>query len=206
MRWAVRLGWLLLLACWPGFGGTVSMTGSLSSSDPNDVFQYSFTLLGPADLDVQSWGYGGGTNAAGVLIPPGGFDAYLSLFQGSGPDAVFWLSDDDGGCPPGAPDFNCRDPRLHVSGAPAGDYVLTITTFGNFSVAENYGGGILGEGFIGLGSYYDQDNQADRSPAFAVDVSVTDAGPAVPEPSTRVLVLIPMLLLLVRMGRVSAGL
>ena len=182
------------------------MTGSLNSLDPNDVFQYSFTLSGPAHLDVQSWGYGGGTNAAGLLIPAGGFNAYLSLFQGAGPGAVFWLSDDDGGCPPGAPDLNCRDPRLHVIGAPAGDYALTITTFGNSSVAENHGGGTLGDGFIGTGSYYDPDNQANRSPAFAVDVSVTGASPSVPEPSTCVLLLIPALLLLARMGRVPSDL
>jgi hypothetical protein len=83
---------------------------------------------------------------------------------------------------------------------------LTITTFGNSPVAENHLGGTLGDGFIGLGSYYDPDNQADRSPAFAVDVSVTGAGPSVPEPSTCVLLLIPMLFLLARMGRVPSGL
>ena len=94
---------LLLVAACALHAGTVSLTGSLDPNDPNDVFLYQFAIPSVSDLAFQSYGFGGGTNAGGIVIPSGGFDAYLSVFAGTGPSATFLASNDDGTCPPGQP-------------------------------------------------------------------------------------------------------
>ena len=139
-----------LLVAQAGFAGVLSITGSLDPTDPNSTFQYFFSTAAAGPFVAQSFGYGGGVNAAGTVIPAGGFDTYLSLFAGSGPDATFAASADDGGCPPAGVDPNCRDSRLAIAALAAGDYVLVVATFGNMSFAENYGSGTLGDGFIGV--------------------------------------------------------
>jgi hypothetical protein len=180
-------------------GGTLSVTGSLDPNDANDVFLFPFTLAG-TDLQVQSYGYGGtanapgGVNAAGSVIPSGGFDPYLSLFKGMGSSATFLASNDDGLCPPGAPAPACADPTLLLSGLTAGPYVLALTVFDNFSFAENLGSGTLGDGFIGLGDYFDQASGTVRSSNFALDIGSTGAITPTPIPEPGALVLTGMVL------------
>src|SRR5215471_13423034 len=73
------------------YGDAISVAGSLNSNDANDVFLFPFTLAG-TDLRVQTFGYGGtgnapgGTNAVRMVISDGGFDPYLTLFRGTGPN------------------------------------------------------------------------------------------------------------------------
>jgi hypothetical protein len=166
----------------PCLAATISLTGSLDPNNANDIFIFSFVLSAPSDLTIQSFGYGGGTNAAGTLIPSGGFDTYLSLFVGNDSTAIFFASNDDGSCPPGNPTPACHDSTLSFPSLAAGDYMLALTVFDNFSFAENFGGGTLGDGFIGLGDYFDAASNSTRSSNYAVDVIGT--GLAVPEPSS----------------------
>ncbi len=182
--------WMFLAL--PCCGSSLSLTGSLNPNDSNDVFLFAFTVGAPASLTIQSYGYDGtgnapgGTNAAGMVIAPGGFDPYLSLFAGTGPGATFVASNDDGACPPGAP-FNgiCPDSTLIVNALPAGEYTVALTVFENFSFAENLGGGTLGDGFIGLGDYFDPISGTTRAPDYAIDIisGVTIAPASVPEPA-----------------------
>ncbi|MGH9720611.1 MAG: DVUA0089 family protein [Bryobacteraceae bacterium] len=180
--------WCLFTA--PLFGGTISLTGNLSPDDPNDVLLAAFTLSSTANVSFQSWGYGGtanapgGTNAAGAVITPGGFDPYLSLFAGAGPSATFLVSNDDGFCPPGTPGPACRDSSLDVLNLAAGTYTAALSVFSNFSFAENFGSGTLGDGFIGLGSYYNADSDSFRNPAYALDITSDGLPVAIPEPGT----------------------
>jgi hypothetical protein len=190
---------LLVAASGVASASTLSFTGSLDPANPNDVFLASFTLASSADIHIQTWGYGGtanapgGTNAGGLVILPGGFDPYVSLFAGAGSNAVFLASNDDGGCGPASPDPACADSRLDIASLSAGAYTLALTLPNNFSIAENYGMGILGDGFIGLqGDYYDFYSNSVRTSNYAVDVSssgslstgVIDPTPAVPEPAS----------------------
>jgi hypothetical protein len=131
-----------------------------------------------ADGQIQTYGYGGtanapgGKNAAGVVIASGGFDPYISLFQGSGSSGTLFASNDDGSCPFGATDLGlCHDSTLKLI-LPAGSYTLTLTVFENFSFAENLGSGTLGDGFIGLGNYFDLTSGTLRSPNYAVDIKI----------------------------------
>ena len=173
---------LFLVAAISLQAGTVSLTGSLDPNDPNDVFLYQFAVPAVSDLLFQSYGFGGGVNAGGTVIPSGGFDAYLSVFAGTGPSAIFLASNDDGTCPLGTPDPTCSDPTLSLSAQPAGWYTLALTVFDNFSFAENFGSGTLGDGFIGLGDYFNLASNSFRTSNFALDVS-SSAG-FVPEPGT----------------------
>ena len=64
----------------------LSFTGTLASS--TDVVEQTFTLSSPATIGLQTWGFGGGTNAAGTLILPGGTDPFLAIFSGTGAGAT----------------------------------------------------------------------------------------------------------------------
>src|SRR5579863_1009654 len=58
----------------------VSCTGTLDT--PEDTFLETFTLSGDSTIAVQTFGFGGGTNAAGDAIAAGGFDSLVALFSG----------------------------------------------------------------------------------------------------------------------------
>lgn len=74
-------GALLLLAS-PAIADNLSFTGSFTQDDQLQTF--SFTLAAPSAVTFQTFGYAGGTNAAGQTIPLGGFDPWLSLFDSTG--------------------------------------------------------------------------------------------------------------------------
>src|ERR1700677_4126591 len=192
---------LFLLSSGLCHADTLSFTGSLDPNNPNDVYLPTFTHAPSSDVFIQSWGYvgsagaPGGTNAAGTVISSGGFDSYLSLFSGTGPTATFVASNDDGGCGPASPDpasgGYCEDSRLDITDLAAGSYTIALTLPDNYSIAENYGYGDLGDGFINLqGSYYDDATGEVRTSHFPFDVTAngltgtTPPPPTVPEPSS----------------------
>jgi hypothetical protein len=187
----VKLLCFLLLAPALAFANSLSYVGALDPNNADDVFLASFTLGATSDLHIQSWGYGGssgapgGTNAAGMVIGAGGFDTYISLFEGEGPSATFLASNDDGGCGPASPDPVCEDSRLDLASMGPGVYTVALTLPGNYSIAENYGFGTLGDGFIDLqGDYYDFASDEVRSSSYAFDIGSSAALGPVPEPST----------------------
>jgi hypothetical protein len=192
---------LLLILSGLAYADSLSFTGSLDPNNPNDVYLDTFTLSSASNLIVQSWGYGGssgapgGTNAAGTVIPSGGFDTYLSLFSGTGATATFVASNDDGGCGPASPDpasgGYCEDSRLDLTDLTVGSYTIALTLPDNYSIAENYGYGDLGDGFTNLqGSYYDDATGEVRTSDFAFDItadglsSSTPPTSPTPEPSS----------------------
>jgi hypothetical protein len=180
-----------MLAASCASASSFSYTGSLDPSDANDFALFEFTLSVPAGVNIQTWGYGGGTNAAGAVIAAGGFDPYVSLFQGKGNMATFLASNDDGLCPPAHANPACRDSTLTLLNPAAGDYTVALSVAGNMSFAENQGTGTLGDGFIGLGNYYDGASGSVRTSAYAIDI----ASPGIaPEPPTLTLVALAALL------------
>jgi len=191
----MRKAWfaLLLLSVAAGASASRSEVGALDETDPNDVFIVTFELASRADLAIRTWGFGGtanapgGTNAAGMVVPGGGFDPYLSLFSGIGPGAVFVASNDDGACPPATVRGACADSTLILVDLAAGAYTLALTLPFNYSFAENLGAGVLGDGFIGLDADFSDGACAARcSNRYAVDiVSTALVEPnAVSEPAT----------------------
>jgi hypothetical protein len=59
---------------------SLSFTGILASAETD--FEQGFSLSAPSTLTIQTWGFGGGTNAAGTVIPAGGFASLLVIGLG----------------------------------------------------------------------------------------------------------------------------
>lgn len=179
--------------------GTLSAVGVLGATQPNDVALLTFELSASASLDVQTWSFGGGTNAAGQVIAAGGFDTYVSLFSGWGGGAQFVASNDDGLCPPGTVYGSCADSTLRVASLAAGRYTLAISQPANFSFAENLGSGTLGDGFIGLAADWSGGAcNATCTSAYAVDITSPSL---VPEPGAALLLSLGLLTLALRRRR-----
>jgi hypothetical protein len=183
---------------------SISLVGSLDPNNPDDLLVFPFSLGVPSSLTIQSYGYGGGVNAAGNAISAGGFDTYVSLFAGTGLTAAFLASNDDGACPPGNASPTCHDSTLAIASLAAGPYTLALSVFENFSFAENFGAGTLGDGFIGLGDYFDAASGLTRTSRYAVDITADGlAASPVPEPSAWPVAAGALLILILVNGRRS---
>lgn len=183
---------------------TLSFTGTFA--DPTEVFTTTFSLSDPSDVSIQTWGFGGGTNGNGVVIPADGFDPLIALFGGTGNSATILtdingpifsadiFSGYEGSCPPGQPDAIagsplCGDATLHFSGLPAGTYTLLLTDAAYIPFAVFDASDPLGAGFFDLTGGMFQTCVTDpsfecieRTGNWAVDVTL-EATP-VPEPGT----------------------
>jgi hypothetical protein len=176
--------------------GTVSYTGTLASFDDAST-QITVNLASAGNLDLQTWGFGGGTNAAGAVIPAGGFDPFIGVFAGTGSGATFIDGTSDTlsnfgsfqGCPPaGTVDIGgsvCGDITLSFSLA-AGTYTVLLTD-GNYTPAAVFGiGGTLGDGFFdftgGALQTCNGDTCITPTANWALDVTTPDSTASTPEP------------------------
>jgi hypothetical protein len=185
-------------------GSALSFTGTLAT--PQSVFETTFTLPSSATVTFQTWGFGGGTNAAAQPIPAGGFDPLIALFSGPVATATMYtdgsgnpLADADnlfnppwsyvGNCPLAGTvaigsDNDCGDDYMQASLA-AGTYTLALTD-ANYIPNAIYDNGALSEGFTDLTSGVfqtcDPVSNACITPNgnYAVDITSTSA--FAPEP------------------------
>jgi hypothetical protein len=193
--------------------GTISYTGMLQSPDnatgtfdSTDSFILALNLSAASNVTLQSYGFGGGVNAAGTTISRGGTDPFVGLFSGTGDSAVFLngtsldLSNYTSGCPPANTvsnfgDTPCGDVTLAFSDLAAGSYTVLLSD-GQYipCPAVSVGCSTLGDGaFDFTGGVFcnvvDTDTQApcpNTSGAYALDVSVSPASSTspVPEPDS----------------------
>lgn len=140
----------------------------------------TFNISQTSAVQAVTFSYGDGVNGEGAIISEGGFEPYLSLFDGAGnflASTFFGTT-----CPAGAQVNSvsgfCYDVLLDAGVLAPGTYQIAISAFENLSFAENYGSGLLSDGFTGLGNLADGEDLH-----YAFDVDVTSAAP-VPEPST----------------------
>src|SRR5215470_1766882 len=91
-------------SCTTSVSGSTSCTGTLDT--PEDVFLKSFTVPGgsPLAVTVQTFGFGGGTNAAGTVISAGGFDPLIALFS-SPPETILTAGGNPIASVPGSTQF-----------------------------------------------------------------------------------------------------
>jgi hypothetical protein len=185
---------ILFISTLPAFSGNFSFTGSFTND--NDVQPFTFSLLSPGLVTLQTLGYGGsanntgGTNALGQVILPGGFETMLSLFfaDGTAVDGTYTPDPPAPACglrtPDPARDNFCFDVYQQVSLA-AGTYLLRLTQNPN-SANGNLGAGFLfdsdpnfNNGFVGTIGFQ-------GTPNWAVDILGVDQASipgAVPEPA-----------------------
>jgi len=142
---------------------TQSYTGTLANSD--SVFQTTVTLAAGDDVLLQTYGFGGGTNAAGTLIPAGGTDPFLAIFDPTGGILTDGMGDTFGtsvalgnyssfvGCSPstagtpiigGAP--QCGDVTMSLDDLAAGTYTIVLSD-GLYIANAVFDNGNLSEGF-----------------------------------------------------------
>jgi len=134
----------------------VSFTGTFSQDD--DVQLFNFTTDGTGTVYLVSYGYGGGVQADGNVVPAGGFDTILALFDAGG---TLIDQNDDGvpscfagaealvpGIDAGNPDPNTGiiwDTCLSALLAP-GTYTVAVMQYDNFAI-----GPTLADGFTRAG-------------------------------------------------------
>lgn len=100
----------------------------------NNVALYSFNVPVSGIVSLDSNGFA-----------QGGADPYFTLFAGNSNAATVAGSNYDQA-------FLSTGGDFHLAYAlAAGDYQVAMGVFANMSLAENYGSGTLGDGFIGLG-------------------------------------------------------
>ncbi len=203
-----RLFAVIVLVCVPAAlrADFVSYVGTLTSS--TDVVEETFTLSSPATIGLQTWGFGGGTNAAGTVILPGGTDPFLAIFSSSGAILTDGFSNPFGtsldlgnyggfiGCGPAKTvsdfgDTTCGDIKMTLSDLPADTYTVVLSDGQNIANAV-FDNGTLSEGFTdftggGFCNAVDTNTGTpcpNTSGAYAFDITgLPGAASPVPEPS-----------------------
>jgi hypothetical protein len=114
----------------------ITLQGNFTADD--NVQLFSVSIAAPAAVDIRSYGYAGGTTSTGTVVPRGGFDTILTLFNASG---IFIDDNDDGaGAAVDPITGQAADARITANLA-AGSYIVALTQYDNFSI------GNLADGF-----------------------------------------------------------
>lgn len=182
----------------PASASVVSFTGTFT--EDNDVQLFTFSLLTSSTVTLQTLGFGGsadnpgGTNAAGQIILPGGFESVLQIYDAATGDAIGGpiLPGPDPDCSPRTPDPNragfCQDAYAQEF-LPAGNYLLALTQNANlpngnlsdgFYYADTVPDPNFNSGFVGSFGF-------PGSGRWAVDLLSVDSAQEVPEPAPAVL-------------------
>lgn len=112
-----------------------------------DVELFEFSVSEQSTVILRTFSYGGGTQADGTEILPGGFDPVLTLFDGDG-NLLFLNDDDTTGTVARDEDANQAYDSLLEAELAAGNYTLALTQYANFAVGNN-----LSDGFIRTGNF-----------------------------------------------------
>ncbi|MGB7750073.1 MAG: DVUA0089 family protein [Candidatus Acidiferrales bacterium] len=190
--------------------GTQSYTGTLANPDnttgtfdSSDSFLLTLALSTASNVTLQTYGFGGGVNAAGTTILPGGTDPFVGLFSGTGNGAVFLngtsldLTNYTPGCPKANSvsnfgDTTCGDVSFSFTDLAAGQYTVLLSD-GEYipCAAVSTGCATLGDGafdvtggvFCNLADSTTGTPCPSTSGAWALDVT-TSAYKPVPEPGS----------------------
>ena len=164
-----------------------SFTGTLAADDGVELL--GFTTDGSSIVTLRTYSYAGGTQANGNIVPRGGFDPTLALFDSAGNKIA---SNDDGdGVPADSATGGAYDTQLSILLA-AGAYTVAVSQSYNFANGPTLSDGftVAGSPFFtaGFGCTNGQfcDSTGDnRSSSWAFDVlNAETAETVVPEPST----------------------
>jgi len=161
------LGTLCMLQSVSAMADDFSFTGNLGFDD--DVQFFNFTVGVTSTVTMRTYSYAGGTNADGDVIPAGGFDPILALFDADG--LLIDQNDDGDGVPTDPVSGSAWDTLLALELTP-GNYTVAVSQYSNFAI-----GPTLADGFEGSGtSGFVDDGGYTRTSFWAFDVlNVTGA-------------------------------
>jgi hypothetical protein len=145
----------LVLGSGPARGADITLQGTIDTDDAVQLFNLTVATAGI--VDIRSYGYAGGTTSTGTVIPRGGFDSILTLFNASG---AFLNENDDGAGVATDPATGLAGDARITANLAAGTYVLALTQYDNFS------SGNLADGFVEMGN-----------PNFTASPNFTTGGP-----------------------------
>ena len=114
-----------------------SFTGNLSAG--NQVQVFDFSVGATSNVVLETWSYAGGTNAAGTVIPRGGFDPILAVFDSTG--ALIGQNDDGGSFVNADITGAHYDTYLNLTTLAAGDYSVAVMQYNNFANGPNFSNG-----------------------------------------------------------------
>jgi hypothetical protein len=180
--------------------GTISFTGTFSADDQLEIF----LITAPsASFVAQTWSYAGGTNGAEEVIPAGGFDPVLSLFDATGgltaSSPLVAENDDNPAAAVDSTTGNAFDALLSISTLKPGDaYALILSESDNLPYGPTYGAGFSqsGQGNFTVAEFgcngtapFCDASSAQRTGRWAVDISgvrsaVDTNASGVPEPGS----------------------
>ena len=116
--------------------GLTAVSCAGTANTPEDVFLYTFSLTSASEVTVQTYGFGGGTNANGQTVNAGGFDSLVALFSGSPMSASILM---DGGNPVGS---QSGGTQFYAGCPPAGMMTIGVQSVcGDNLLAANLGAG-----------------------------------------------------------------
>lgn len=120
-----------------------SYTGNFAGDD--DVQLFNFTVGATSTVTLVTHSYAGGTMADGTVIPAGGFDPILALFDGAG--ELIDQNDDGAGVPVDPVSGNAWDTLL-VAALNPGNYTVAVTQYDNYAIGPNLSDGFNGSGTV----------------------------------------------------------
>jgi hypothetical protein len=123
----------------PAYADNFSFTGSFIND--NDVQLFNFTVGAPSTVTLLTYSYAGGTNSAGAVIPRGGFDPILALFNSTG--AFINQNDDGGSNVPADPATGAHFDTFLQLALAAGSYTVSVMQFDNFATGPNLSNGFV---------------------------------------------------------------
>jgi hypothetical protein len=128
-----KLAFLVALAMFPLLSRATNITLQGSFTADDNVQLFSVSVSSEAAIDIRSYGYAGGITSTGTVVPRGGFDTILTLFDGSG---MFLDDNDDGAGVPTDPTTGlAADARLTET-LTSGKYIVALTEYDNFSIGN----------------------------------------------------------------------
>jgi hypothetical protein len=173
----------------------VAFSGTLTRDD--DVRIFSFHQNAASLVTIETFGYAGGTDAAGNVVVAGGFDPVFALFTASG---NLIGAGDDGATRTDPVTGGAFDALLTTLLGP-GDYLLALSEFDNFALGPTLANGFLEAGKGNFTASFGCSNgtfcdltATNRTGNF--DVSINGSGVAnnqVPEPVSLALVTVALL-------------
>jgi hypothetical protein len=130
------------LAATPAQAANFSFRGNFTKDD--DVQLFNFTVGTSSNVTLRTYSYAGGTQADGTVVPRGGFDPILALFDSAG--VRINTNDDGSSSVPADSVSGARYDTFLQSTLGAGSYTVSVMEFDNFSVGPNLSNGFTRTG------------------------------------------------------------